>query len=182
MRRIGIRILFFLALVNTISSCTNDVKVVNKLTSVKDLPLVSSKNLQILRSDSGRLQAKLNCPVLNIYEGEEPFKDLPEGFDAEIYNGSEEVETVISANKGKLFNNDMLMDAKDDVVVINSQGEKLNTEHLIWDGEKKIIYTEEFVKITTEEEVIFGEGLEANESFTKYTIKKPRGSITLEDD
>ena len=74
------------------------------------------------------------------------------------------------------------MEVMDDVVVINRNGEKLNTEHLIWDADSKKIYTDEFVKITTKEEIIFGDGLEANEDFTKYKILNIKGTVTVDQD
>jgi hypothetical protein len=66
-------------------------------------------------------------------------------------------------------------------VVINEKGDKLNTEHLMWDKKKRMIYSNAFVKITTADEVIYGDGLEANESFTKYKITKIKGTINLKD-
>ena len=39
---------------------------------------------------------------------------------------------------------------------------------------------QEFVKITTKDEVIYGQGLEANQDFSKYTIKKIRGTIAMQ--
>ena len=74
------------------------------------------------------------------------------------------------------------MEAKYDVVIVNSEGERLNTEHLIWDRKNQRIYSNVFVTITTEDEVIMGEGFESNESFTKYKILKPKGTISQEDE
>jgi hypothetical protein len=55
-------------------------------------------------------------------------------------------------------------------------------EHLIWDRAENKIYSNEFVKITTDDEIIMGEGFESNEQFTKYRILKPKGTITKEDE
>jgi lipopolysaccharide export system protein LptC len=71
------------------------------------------------------------------------------------------------------------MEAVNQVQVLNSQGDLLETEHLIWNQETEKVYTEEFVKITTKDEVIFGKGLESNQDFTKYVIKKISGTIML---
>ena len=74
------------------------------------------------------------------------------------------------------------MEAMNDVVITNAEGEKLNTEHLIWDRKAQRIYSEVFVKITTEDEIIMGEGFESNETFSKYKILKPKGTISKEDE
>lgn len=74
------------------------------------------------------------------------------------------------------------MEAKDNVVVINDKGERLNTEHLVWDKKTGKITSDVFVEITTENEVIMGEGLVSNQSFTEYKILKTRGIINIDND
>jgi hypothetical protein len=74
------------------------------------------------------------------------------------------------------------MEVKKNVVVVNEKGEQLNTEHLVWDEKKAKLLSDEFVKITTKEEVIFGTGLEANEDFTKYKIFNIKGTLSLHKD
>jgi precorrin-4 methylase len=71
------------------------------------------------------------------------------------------------------------MTARKNVEVINAKGEKLNTEEIIWDEQKKIIYSNAFVKISTGDEIIWGIGMEANEDFTDYVIKKVTGKVKV---
>jgi LPS export ABC transporter protein LptC len=73
------------------------------------------------------------------------------------------------------------MEARYAVEVINKNGEKLETEKLIWDEANKKIYTDAFVKITTPNQVISGKGLESNQDFTKYEIKKITGIINIKN-
>ena len=49
----------------------------------------------------------------------------------------------------------------------------------MWKRKDKKIYSTKFVKITTAEEIIMGEGLEANEDFSDYVIKKVKGIIKV---
>lgn len=74
------------------------------------------------------------------------------------------------------------MEVKNDVVVVNEKGERLNTEHLIWDEKTRRIYTDVFVKITTPDKVFYGDGLDADDSFMKWVIKKPRGTFYVNTD
>jgi hypothetical protein len=67
-------------------------------------------------------------------------------------------------------------------VVINKEGEVLNTDQLFWDERLKIIYSNAFVKITRPNEVIMGEGFEADETFSRWKIKKIQGTIYLQDE
>ena len=71
------------------------------------------------------------------------------------------------------------MSAKKNVVVRNLDGDLLETEKLNWSKSKEEIFTDDFVKITTKKEVIFGEGLVSNQNFSKYTIQKIKGTINI---
>jgi hypothetical protein len=66
------------------------------------------------------------------------------------------------------------------VIVRNLQkGETLNTEELSWKPETKKIFTEKFVTITTADEILKGEGLDAMQDMTHYRIRKPLGVFSL---
>ena len=68
---------------------------------------------------------------------------------------------------------------KDDVVVVNEKGERLSTQELTWNKEKKKIYTDKYVQIETEDAILRGDGFEADERFTRYKILKPKGPIKI---
>jgi len=53
---------------------------------------------------------------------------------------------------------------------------------LIWLQDSSKIYTDEFVKITTADEIIMGEGMEANQDFTKWKIHKIKGIINIKEE
>lgn len=44
------------------------------------------------------------------------------------------------------------------------------------------IYSDKFVRITTEDEILYGEGFESNQEFTNWKIIKPTGSIKIKDE
>ena len=58
----------------------------------------------------------------------------------------------------------------------------METEKLIWNELTQKIYTDAFVKITTDKEIIMGEGMESNQDFSKYELKKVTAIIQLKDD
>jgi LPS export ABC transporter protein LptC len=72
-------------------------------------------------------------------------------------------------------------EAQNDVVVVNEKGEQLNTEKLIWDEQKEKLYSDQFVKITTPDEIIMGKGFEANQDFSRYKIFNVTGRITVKE-
>jgi LPS export ABC transporter protein LptC len=174
-------ILFTSCLVVILSSCENDIATVNLITSKSQLPVESGKEVEIIYSDSARIKMKLTSPQIDHYTGKKPYIEFPIGVVVEFYDRNMKVTSRLSAKYAIRRETDKVMEAKQNVVVVNEKGETLNTEHLIWDEQKDLIYTEEFVKITTKDQILFGDGLESNQEFTKYKIKNIKGTINLHE-
>ena len=71
------------------------------------------------------------------------------------------------------------MEAKNTVKVKNVNGDLLETEHLIWNEKTEMIYTEEFVKITTKKRGDLWERFGFKSRFYKIYNKKISGTIML---
>ena len=69
---------------------------------------------------------------------------------------------------------------RDSVVWQSVNGERLETEELVWDDQKHIVFSDRFVKITKPGEVLYGYGFEANEDFTRWQIKALEGRIKVD--
>jgi LPS export ABC transporter protein LptC len=161
------------------SSCKNRIEDVAALNYKDTFPLETARDVEMIFSDSAVIQALIKAPRVNRYGGEDPYLVLPEGMTVYFYDSAMQVRTSMKAGYAIKHEKSNLMEARHDVVVVNHLGEKLNTEHLVWDQTKKIIYSEVFVKITKQNEVIYGQGLEADESFDKWLIKKPKGTFYI---
>lgn len=173
--------LFVLAM---LFSCENDIKKVEMLDRSDTMPVEIAENIKVYYSDSGMLRAYLQSPLmLKFEEEEEPYIEFPKGVKVIFYDSLEREQTQITARYGINYEDKRLMEARNKVVVINyEKDEKLETERLVWNQRKRIIFSDVFVKITTRDKVIYGDGLESDESFTKYTIKNPSGVIEADED
>lgn len=170
-------------LVTALFSCKNDTEKVKAFGSQEKMPTEISFETEILYSDSAIIRIKLTTPELIRYDGEEnPYVEFPKGLNLTMFDSTGAVESTLKANYGVNYPNEKKIEVQQDVEVVNSTGEILNTEHLIWLREEKKIFTEEFVKITTPDEIIYGDGLEANETFSSYRIKNIKGTIAVKED
>ena len=145
------------------------------------MPSETGKDITMMYSDSSVLKIRLQAPQMLTYDKgvKEKVTILPKGVFVVFYDDQGKETTTLKANYGVRY--EKHMDVKYDVEVVNVNGEKLNTEHLTWDEEKKKIISNSFVKITTAKEIIMGKGLESNQDFTQYEIKEITGSIKIED-
>ena len=92
-----------------------------------------------------------------------------------------QIQSRLTADYAIRFEKQGKMEAKGNVVLVNELGETLNTEHLFWNENTGKIYSYEFVKITTADEIIMGDGFESNQNFTQFKIHKIKGTINLEN-
>ena len=166
-----------------IISCQTDRNEIMALGKKVVMPSLTGKEVTMLYSDSTVLKIKLITPQMQKYEKDvkEPVTIMPKGVFVIFYDDKGKETTTLKADYGVRYESSKKMEVKYNVEVINVNGEKLNTEHLIWDEQKKKITSDAFVKITTAKEIIMGKGLEANQDFTQYEIKEVTGSIRIED-
>jgi len=176
------KIFLMLLSATLLSACENDITTVNIIGSVQKLPRESALNIETIYSDSAKVKVKLTSPEMNRYVTKSPYMEMPKGVKILFYDDKMNVKTELTANYAIRYENERRMEARNNVIVINERGEKLNTERLIWDEATATIRTEAYVKITTEDEVIFGDGLESNQDFSKYRILKPQGTINIKDE
>jgi LPS export ABC transporter protein LptC len=74
------------------------------------------------------------------------------------------------------------MEVSDQVVFTNALGERLETERLVWSRDSDRVYTDEPVKITRQADILYGQGLDANQDFSRYTIRRITGTLYLDQD
>ena len=163
-------------------SCVNEESEVEKLAREENIPVESTYDSEIFYTENAELKVRAFAPEMHRYVGDVIYNEMPRGIDVTFYDSASTESSHLTANYAIDRITANIMEAKNDVVIVNSKGEQLNTEHLIWDRNNQRIYSKVFVKITTEDEIIMGEGFESNETFTKYKILKPKGTITKEDE
>jgi len=160
-------------------SGSKDLQKLNQFVEADNLA-ETGKDVEILYTESGQAKAKILTDELTRYISNEGITEFKKGLKIYFYDANGQIESSMTANYGKAFEAEEELFARNNVIVINVKGEKLNTEELIWKRKDKKIFSNKFVKITTDDEIIFGEGLEANEDFSDYVIKKVKGSIKVD--
>lgn len=165
-------------------SCENDITLVNEITRKDTLPVMTSYNIEIQYSEKGKPQFNLKAPVATVSMGEDACQEFPEGFHITFYDSLMNIKSELSADYGISIESTKIMEARRNVVVLNHErGEKMNTEFMTWDQNKKIIFSDAFVKITTPTDVLYGKnGFEADESFNSWVIRKTSGEFEISDD
>ncbi|MCB0510899.1 MAG: LPS export ABC transporter periplasmic protein LptC [Chitinophagales bacterium] len=177
------RILLFLLLLSY-HSCTNDVEEVREL-SEEFLNIEKGKDVTILFTEDALPTIRIEAPSAWRYAANPPdlaYTKFPDGLELYVYDKEGNQESVLRANEGKMADNSEDLEVNGDVRIENIKGEKLNTESLTWNKLDKKIRSDGFVKIFTNDEIIYGNGFEADENFTNYVIFNISGVVKIKDE
>ena len=150
----------------------------------KVLPMTSSENLVLNFSDSGIVKVIIKTPLIERYVGGEgkSYDLMSKGLIIEFLDSLGAIESTVKSNYAIYYPKKELLELTNDVQVSNALGDKLNSEHLVWNSKTKRVNSDDFVKFTTQDEIIYGDGFEANQDLTDYTMNHIKGIISVEDE
>ena len=162
-------------------ACKNDRNEIRALTGRGNKMEDRATDVTLLYSKDGKLKMRAFAHDFVRNEYANPaFIDMNSGLKAEFFDDSGHVEHVLTADSSRYYT------LKGDVIVWDSvqvksrkSGQQLNTAELIWSNAIQKFFTEKPVRIASKEEVLYGDGMEANSDFSWYKITKPRGTVEV---
>lgn len=165
-----------------IFGCQNaNLEDVEEITNEEVFPAEKAAHVTYVYSDSALIKAVLKTPYMEKYLVEDPYIEMPKGMEVTFFNSYGDEQSYLKANYGIRYTESKLTECEGNVVVVNIEGDTLMTEHLIWDEKKDKVYSEKFVRVRTEDEIINSEGMETDPDFSEYKFKNIKGIINLED-
>lgn len=172
----------FLCLSMFLFSCSNDLETIKEISIQNQsvFPVETIKDCEIIYSDSSKVRVLLSAAIMNRFNHEKKYVEIEDGLKVQFFDESGKKESELLSDYAIIDEENDVMQAQKNVVVRNVNGDVLESETLNWSQEKQEIFTDDFIKITTANEVIFGQGLVSNQNFTKYTIKKIKGTISID--
>jgi LPS export ABC transporter protein LptC len=143
-------------------------------------PLSEAENLEMFYSEKDIIKVKMIAPLLYEYKNED--RECPKGIYMEFFDEFGKLESTLKADHAYYFKEQDQWRGRGNVVVKNvKKNEQLNTEELFWKRADKKIFTDKFVTIRQQEDVLYGEGLDAKEDMSDYTIRSPKGTINVNE-
>lgn len=174
------RLLYILPIVGLVA-CGNSEEKLQKFAKPAEAAAERGKDVTLIYSDSAVITARVEAPVLLRFSGEKPKTEMPEGIKAAFFNSAGQANSWLTANRAVQHPQEGITEAHGNVIVVNELGDTLYTEKLIWVEKEDRIYTDTYVRIVRPDEIIFGDGLESNQQFTRYKILNIKGTIALNE-
>jgi LPS export ABC transporter protein LptC len=162
-------------------SCKNDLDRVAAIEVPSNGPDRVTTNAEYFYSDSGRVLNRINAGTISEYTGDDdPHTELTNGVELTFFDTAGHPSSRLTARRGQIMPKQQRMEVEDQVVFTNAKGEKLETEQLTWDQDSDRVHTDRPVKVTRTNDIIYGQGLDASQDFSRYTIRHITGSLFLD--
>ena len=170
---------YFVILAIITISCSNDMDQINRLIDEKEVKMERATDVELIYSDSAVVKVKVISPeLLRHLDRNNPIDEFPIGIHVKFYDEYQRVSSYLDAKYALRMEKDKKIIVRDSVVFYNNKKDKLETNELIWDEAGERISSEKFVMITRPEQgdTIMGYGIDANEDFTIFEIKRKLSS------
>ena len=145
-------------------------------------PIEEINDVKLLYSEAALLKVKLTTPKQYRYGNDD--RKYPKPVSIIFYGPAGEEVTTLRSDSGRYNKAKDLYTVMGNVVVINKQKqEKLLTPELNWNPVTKKVFTEKRVMVLSQMtgEKLYGIGMDANQDFTQYSIRKPTGIFNAEE-
>lgn len=147
---------------------------------VYDGPMRIGENVELYYTEDNRVKVKMIAATVHEFESGD--REFPNGLYLEFYDETGQLESTLRANEAYYFKKENQWRGRGKVEVKNlAKNEQLNTEELFWKPAEEKIYTDKFVTIRQQSDVIYGQGLEAKQDMSDYVIKKPEGEFSIDE-
>jgi len=175
-------LLIGIILLSYLFACENDLSEVQKFIVEDQVAIEVGEEVEVIYSDSGRVQMKVIAPFLHRHlDKKDPKREFPKGIKVLFMGKDQQPESSLTGKHAVELEHQQRTTFRDSVVVfIHKTGEKLETDHLIWDQKAEKIYTDQLVRMTTIDKQIWGYGFEADREFKNWSIKAVKGELKVD--
>jgi LPS export ABC transporter protein LptC len=163
--------------ISVLVSCT---QVENKEPLEYTGPLSEAQNVELFFSENDHVKIRMTAEVL--YEFQNGDREFPKGVFIEMFDVTRKVSSTLRANHAYYFKTEDHWRGRGNVELKNiEKQQQLNSEELFWKPKDQKVYTDKFVTIRQDGDVLYGQGLTANEDLSDYVITNPSGDMELEE-
>ena len=132
-----------------------------------------------------KIKGKLSAPYMQRFQrSDSPYTEFPRTLHVDFYQDSVSmnqkpvIESKLDALYGKYLNVQNKVYLRDSVVVRNVlKGDTVHCQDLWWDKNTEKFSTDKPVRIYTKDKTIIGVGMDADQNFRDYNIRKLTGMV-----
>jgi LPS export ABC transporter protein LptC len=171
-----------LVLLLLVTGCNSDKpQYVRAFTDRGKVPVMYTDSVTTLISDSGRIRYRVVSEVWKVYDkAAEPCWYFPKKVYFERFNDGMKTESLVQCDTAWYFTRLRKWELRKHVTLVNLKGERFETAQLFWDQRAQRIYSDSFIRIEQQDQILTGYGFESDERLIKYRIHKPTGVFPVD--
>jgi len=165
--------------------CENDIERINMLTDQTETPILKSKNIEVIYSDSARVKVHIIAAEYQSFpDVDPPYDEFSKGMEVYFYNDSMKIESEIRSDYTIYYPKEQLWHATGNVIARRlDNGDALYTEELFWDMENEIIYSDSYTRVHNEENILYGKrGFKSHQNLSNWQLIGSSGTINVQDE
>lgn len=142
-----------------------------------------TEHVNTLISDSGITKYKLQTKVWYTFDKPESKWYFPEGIYVEQFDTLFNIEASIEADTAYYYQDQNLWELKENVKVLNREGQRFFAKTLYWDEKNEEVYSHDPVRIERSpgELLVSQYGFKSNQDMTRYELYSSSGHLDVED-
>ena len=147
------------------------------------LPILKSRGVSTLISDSGIIRYKIIAEEWYIYDRRNPsFWAFEKGLFLQQFDEQYHVKAFVNADTAYYYDRQELWELRGRVLVKNLKGETFKTSLLYWDQRKHELYSDQYMEIKGETQELSGYDFRSDERMTRYSIHSSKGAFPMGED
>jgi len=178
----NIAYLFSCAIFFIFTSCEEDLTK-QKGSQSTNFPSQIINNAKIVQRDSGFVTLRATAPIIEQYQLiDSPYTVAKRGIKIEFFDKKNPKKPGnITAKFAKIYEYKKFYEARGDVKILTSDGQRFATQSVFWDQKKKRIYTRDTVYATMEDgsTLVHANGMTAKDDFSEYTFYNNSGDLDI---
>ena len=143
-------------------------------------PQRQAENVVMHYTEKEKMKMILQAKKVNEFQNGD--REFPEGIYLEFFDETGKMTSTLRANSAYYFRQEDKWRGRGKVEVVNiEKHQQLNSEELFWKPDKKKIFTDKFVTITDNQDVIYGTGLDADQDLSNYSLGNTSGRLSVKE-
>lgn len=183
--RYTLAFVFSLIALCVLVACKEDeTSIVAHKTNPNLVPTMVSNHVQTVISDSGITRYRITTPRWEMFEeAKEPHWIFPRGVIAEeLMAPTFSVVTQLKCDSAYYDELKQLWSLNGNVSITNGDGTIILTDQMYWNQLEHELYSDAFIHIERQSQIIEGYGYRSDESFKNYTLRQVKAIVPIDED
>lgn len=177
-----IRIVLLLGISLSLMACENDLKEIERVSSISETPQDISLGVELIYSDSTIVKVKMISSKMIHHSDTNAYYEFPDDVLIIFYDEQLKEERRVTSKYGIYREKQQLVELRNNVVATMADGTVFRSEELYWDDKRRMFYNTLPLTITSPSgDVVEGTSFESDEDFKNRKIMNLRSTYQLKE-